>query len=408
MILVVEMTWTGTVHAPGNSATIQVVAAAFPGQAVRVLADASHLAELRRDPALVAHANVDFRPIAVSPLHRGKTHVVSGRRFLREYITLRRAVRDVPAGEGCLVFLISATPTAIVAASALRRARLGIQVGLHGNLNDIAGWRPRNPLRRRFDLAAIMGRPPRRPLRFLVLENAIRDALARLAPAAAALTDVLPLPVNTAELPGEPTASLAEPLRIGFVGQATRAKGFDVFLALAQALKARHGERLAFHLVGRAMPGTDLAPLAILEEEPGTEHLARAEFARRLGALHYVLLPFRSGYYDLSASGALIDAITWLKPVIATDVPLVRQLVEAHGEIGFLAADRAGLEAAVEAALTRMDAQRYAAQVATLRRVRGARMPAALARTYRGIVESRFPDLLSPVPTGTPGTRIPH
>ncbi len=396
------MTWTGAIHAPGNSATIQVIARAFPRQEVRVLADASHIAELRRDPALTGLANVHFRPIEVSPLFRGKTHVVSGRRFRRELATLRSALRDVPPDEGCLLMLISATPTAIFAASLLGRLprrHLGVQIGLHGNLNEITEWRPRNPLTRRFDLASSLSLPvpiPRSParLRFLVLEQPIKDALARIAPAAAARTDVLPLPVNVAELPDQNSARMAPPIRIGFVGQATKAKGFDVFLALARDLKARHGERIAFHLIGRPVPGADLGPLAVLADPPTGEHLSRAEFVTRLAAMHYVLLPFREGYYNLSASGALIDAITWLKPVIATGVPLVRHLFDRFGAIGVACDDESGLRDAVEAVLADMDQGRYDAQVAALRRVRDSRQPEILAAAYRALVSSGFAGLL--------------
>jgi glycosyltransferase involved in cell wall biosynthesis len=401
MILVVEMTWTGTHHAPGNSATIQAVASAFPGQAVRVFADPSHLDELRRDAALVALANVDLRPIKVSPLFRGKTHVVSFRRFRTEFDTLRAALRAAPAGEPCLLFLISATPTAIAAASLAARLtsrRVGIQVGLHGNLNEINGWRPRNPLTRRFDLASAVAAPRPAAFRFLVLEAAIRDALARIAPEASRRTDVLPLPVNVAEMPATATARLDRPLRVGFVGQATAAKGFDMFLATARAVKAQHGDAVSFHLVGRAMPGSEPIPVGLFAEEPETTHLSRGEFVRRLAALHYVLLPFRTGYYDLSASGALIDAITWLKPVIATDVPLARHFFETYGSIGFLCDGPEGLTGAVEAVLSRPDQHRYDAEIATLSRARAAREPAALARAYRGIVEQGYPGLLEAPP----------
>ena len=44
MIVVYEPTWTGTDHAPGNSATVQVLAHAFPAERIRVLADPPHLA----------------------------------------------------------------------------------------------------------------------------------------------------------------------------------------------------------------------------------------------------------------------------------------------------------------------------------------------------------------------------
>lgn len=397
MILVFETNWTGTVHAPGNSATVQVIARAFPGQTVRVHAAADHLAELGRDPAFTALANVATVAVTVPAQHPGRLHLVSARRFRRELAILRAALRDVPAAEPVLVMLLSATSTAIFAAAWLarrsRRAPVAVQVGLHGNLNDALGWRSRNKLRRRFDLAAALAAPPP-ALRFLVLEEAIRDAMRRFAPLAAARTDVLPLPVNPGEDAAVAPPALLAPLRIGFVGTATAAKGIDIFLDLARRLGARFGGRIAFHLVGRALPGSDPDRFAGLAEPVGTAQLPRAEFLRRLARLHYVLLPYQPGYYDLSASGALLDAVTWRKPVIALRVPITAAMFAAADQpIGVLCDDAAGLEEAVADIATHMDADRYAREVAAIERLRAARQPAALAARYAALVRAGFAEL---------------
>ncbi|MGH7154572.1 MAG: hypothetical protein ACREF3_11655, partial [Acetobacteraceae bacterium] len=302
MILVFEFTWTGTYHAPGNSATIQTFAQAFPDQGIRVFADPSHLSELQHDEALTSRKHISVRPIVLSPHFRHRPHLVSMRRLMREFVTILSALRDVPKREPCLIMLISATSTAMFAASlVLRMSRrpLGVQVGLHGNLNDLQGWRPRNPLTRALDThSAILGAHPRR-FRFLVLEDSIRDELARLAPKAAARTDVLTLPVNLGEIAQVPDMQLAAPVQIGFVGQATGPKGITGFLETARLFKARHGDRVAFHLVGRAMEGADLAPFAVLDSPVSSDHLPREEFARRLASLHFVFSPYQSGYYNL-------------------------------------------------------------------------------------------------------------
>jgi glycosyltransferase involved in cell wall biosynthesis len=185
-------------------------------------------------------------------------------------------------------------------------------------------------------------------------------------------------------------ATLQPPLHIGFVGTATPAKGIDLFLDLAHALAARHGASVRCHLVGRALPGTDLTRFAVLAEPVGTAQLPRAEFVRRLAGLHYVVLPYQPGYYTLSASGALLDAITWLRPVVALRVPIVEEMFAAAGDIGVLCDSPAALEAAVEDILARMDADRYAAQVAALHRLRAARQPVALAARYRAILREGF------------------
>lgn len=84
--------------------------------------------------------------------------------------------------------LISTTSTGIFAAAlaARLRPRTKVQIGLHGDLNDLTGSRSRHPIRRALDLHAAM-HGPWRNLRFLVLEPAIRAELAIIAPAAAAV-----------------------------------------------------------------------------------------------------------------------------------------------------------------------------------------------------------------------------
>ncbi len=393
MILIFEMTWTGTQHAPGNSATIQTIARAAPEQAIRIHADASHLAELGKDTALTGLPQVSFHPIATSPHFRDKPHIVSLRRGLREFATLWRCLHAVPRDEPCLLMLISATPTAIFAASLLARLsrrRIGVQIGLHGNLNEIHDWRSRNPALRAFDLpSALAARHPPN-LRFLVLEEAIRSAMAAVAPSAAAITDVLPLPVNAAEAPAEATVELELPLRIGLVGQATEAKGVTPFLQLANELRARHGDKVSFHVLGRAPPGSDLTRFAVLAEPVTHAYLDRNEFRRRIAGLHFVCLPLQAEYYGLSASGALLDAITWLKPLIATRLPLIRFLADRFGDIGYLCDDAAQMRQAVEKLLANPDPERYRSQVEALRKARQARTPEALARDYQVILRDGF------------------
>lgn len=400
MILVFEPTWTGTTHAPGNSATVQIVARAFPDQPVRLHAEESHLAEMRRDAALMALPNLALAPVAISERFQGRPHIVSARRAWREFALFREALRAVPREEPCLVFLLSTTSTASFAAAWAARLsghrRIGVQVGFHGNLNDaVAGWRPRNPLARLFDTRAALEARHAVPLRFLVLEEAIRSAVGRLMPGIEARMDVVPLPVNTAEVPSAAaTPPAPPPLRIGFVGLGTPDKGMDVFLEIAKRIRARHGpEVVEFIHVGRVAPHADPADFAVLAHPPAATQLPRAAFLERLGSLHHVFLPFRRGYYDLSASGALIDALTWLKPVITTRVPLTEQFFSEYGEIGVLCEDEAGLEAAVEAAVSHPDPARRARHVAALRAARETRGVEALALRYASVVRRGFPGL---------------
>jgi len=403
VILIFELTWTGTYHAPGNSVTIQTISRACPEEEIRVFAEASHLQELQCDEALRERPGISFHEMPLAPWFRYRQHIVSFRRMLREFNIIRSALQAAPRREPCLIMFLSATSTAIFVASLmlrLKRRALAVQVGLHGELHSLLGWRPRNPLARALDFAsALRGRHDPR-LRFLVLEEAIRQELARIAPTAAERTDVLPLPVNLGELPLVPETELRRPVQIGFVGQATEAKGIGDFLDTAAAFRERYPGLVEFHLVGRVMPGSDPARFAVLDSPASEQHLSRQEFLDRLARLHFVFLPFQPGYYNLSASGALLDAITWLKPIIATRLPIVSDLFARFGDIGYLCDDPDGMRAALDEIVTRLDPARYREQAVGLRQARAARMPAVLADRYRGILGE-----LTPLPLCERGRR---
>jgi hypothetical protein len=398
MILIFEMVCIATGHAATNSGTIQTIACAFPNQSVRVFAHESHLQELQGDLVLARKPNVSYQAIPISPHYMFRPHVVSFRRGLREFWTMLSGLRAAPAGEPCLVMLISATPTAIFAASLLARLmrrRISVQVGLHGNLNDAFGWRTRNPLVRSFDLHAALTSQHDGRVRFLVLEDAIRRALVRQAQAAAQTTDVLPHPISPIEVREAEPNTLTVPLRIGLVGQATESKGITPFLALARTFRQTHPDAVSFHLVGNAPRDADLSAFAVLNEPVPTLHISRPDFLEKLGRLHYVCLLLQPSYYELSASGALMDAVIWMRPIIATRVPIIVDLFDRFGDIGELCDDLDGVCAAIVRLASAPDPARYGRQIDNLRRIRESRLPDALAAGYRHIISAAFPGLLA-------------
>lgn len=395
MILIFELMDEAVTHAPGNSQWAQVIAQAAPDRQVRLFAPLAHRAALAQDPNLLALPNVELREIPLLSVYRRQVNVASPRRFREELAILRAALAEVPpAAEPCLIVFASAAPTAVFAAllaGRLLRRRVQVQMVLHGFANEVQGWRTRNPLLRRFDLPGLMQRPPR-ALRFLALEPSIAAELGRIVPASAGRIDVLPLPVNAAEIEACQPMLLTRPIKVALVGQTTAPKGIGPFLETARLFKQRYGDAVQFHVIGRRFPDTDLEALAVLDSEVSDDYLDRAVFLERLAGMHYVFLPLHESYYRLSPSGALIDAITWLKPVIATAIPLVADAFREGGDIGELRQDVPGMQAALQAIIESPDAERYARQVEALRGLRAKRMPTALVSLYRSILEHGFGD----------------
>ena len=396
MIVAIEPTWTGTIHAPGNSTLLDIAKLAFPTQQMAIHAEAGHIKEVKSLLKASASPTVHFHTIELSSVFRHKPHIVSLRRLFKEWRTIGKALAGVPSGEDCLLILLSATSTSMVAANFLARLRRGrtfIQAQLHGNLNELTDWRHGDPVRRALDLKSVLSRRHRR-MRYLVLEEFIRTKLADLSPAAAKSTDVLPHPLA---LQGhvQPERPLELPLRLGMVGLGSEEKGMGVFLRIAKALKPELGERIRFHHVGTFVAGTDPTLYALLEEPPAEKQLSREEFLSRINRLHYVVFPFRENYYGLSASGTFMDAVAALKPVIATRIPLTEQFFREFGPIGYLCAGEAEMISTIREIALNPDPQTYRTQAETMRKGRAARSLEALAPRYRDMICKVLPGFAS-------------
>ena len=101
--------------------------------------------------------------------------------------------------------------------------------------------------------------------------------------------------------------------------------------------------------------------------------------------LHFIVLPHEAGPYTLTASGVLLDAIAWGKPVICRRIPIFESMFRKHGDIGYLFDDDEDLIGVVEKIVEEADNARYRRQIDNLRDARKTRHPEALAEPYRGI-----------------------
>lgn len=386
-------------HVTVNLGTVLAIANAFPGTPLHVHGATGHLAYWRNDPAL---ASVCFHEIEVCARHGWQTHLVSFRRFWHDFRLLRDAIAANPRNEPCLIFLLCASSTAVHAAALLARipSRLVfVQVNLHGNLNDALSWRSRNPIRRAFDyISAFQAQNPR--VRFIVLEDAVRDEMARRMPDFVHRCDVMHHTVNTAEAAGREPPKLEYPIRIGLVGNATEAKGLHPFLRLAARFTAAHGAKVEFHIVGGRPGDTDADLFRDIAHPVTVGHIPRAEFVERMGRLHYVLLPLDASYYLLSPSGGLTDAIAWGRPILATPLPLVLDLFRKGGDIGRICGDVAAFEAALEEIIARPDAALHARQAAAMLGLARERSPEVVGENYRQQTLAAFPELSA---TSAPG-----
>ena len=221
-------------------------------------------------------------------------------------------------------------------------------------------------------------------IQYLVLEQSIRDTVLKNLPLLSGKIEALEHPISPNEGASQ-TVDLSEPIRFGFLGLADKPKGFPLFVELANHVTAKYGRRAEFHAIGRfpqnSVPVNGTEVLATKPE--GTHRISRANFIRGVTPLHYVVLPHEAVTYTLTASGVLLDAIAWEKPVIARKIPIFEAIFEKHGDIGYLFSDDTELRNIVEQLLGPGDKSRYHRQVLNLRSLRKSRAPETLAASYR-------------------------
>ncbi len=379
-IVVCEPIQVGPAHAPFNAGLLMVISAAWPGR-IEFWAEPEHSACVRELLPSATSERFTFATHTPPPRHQ-PAHSRVGRDGVEAWKIVRNAVA---VGARKLVLSCGLPGTVIGAklglASVVPSRRPEAHVVMHSVLADVWGWRSRNPLRCAIDMTGALHWPTPSGFRLIILEISIADELIRKLPAIASQIIVLEHPI--AETLHQPGARRPGPLRVGFLGGASRIKGFDRYCALARMVAMRGGGA-AFHVIGKSEPGavteSDMAPLA---SRPQYVPLDRPKFIERLLELDLVIMLHDTEFYAHTPSGVLLDALAAERPVLSLPNPLIDSLVARYGPIGPRVAN---LEAAAEAIahldVATLDQPEFSRYRANLRRAAESRRPAVLATAY--------------------------
>ncbi|TZG24172.1 glycosyltransferase family 4 protein [Sphingomonas montanisoli] len=370
MICIVEPTYAGFDHAPFNAAIIRATALAFPNEPICFASTPEHRAHVEQLGPLPAR----LRTIDIDVPATGGQSVG---RIVAQWRALRIAIRESDADR---VLLLSSAGETFFAIRLVLWAFLRVRlfVVLHGNLVYAVGWRSKDPRHRLIDYRTGMRVARSDRVRLIVLEPSIKDAAMRLGVPGADRFLVWPHPINEDERDDGTPLDPDRPIRIAFLGAATRRKNFHEFVALVRRVTAQSA-RYRFSLIGFQMEDfSDAADVVDLPAAP----LDRAAYIAALCAVDYVLLPLAAPY-ELSASGTLLDCVTTARPIMALNLPAARTIAQETGDIGFICGAMEEMETLLFSGDTIADPARHAAFRAHLRAAAATRTPAALAPLIR-------------------------
>lgn len=146
-------------------------------------------------------------------------------------------------------------------------------------------------------------------------------------------------PITPAQLPPRPATDDNRTLNIGTVGIVNYYKGAAELAEIASEIGKEPG--ISFRIVGSVQGSTEPFSKAGITLPPHpSEPMAEAEFSRAVAALDFILLLYPADTYRLMASGAVLEALRYGKPIIAYRTSYFDYLFRKFGAFGYLADSR--------------------------------------------------------------------
>lgn len=181
-------------------------------------------------------------------------------------------------------------------------------------------------------------------IKIIALGKSIREKLIELYPKNSATFVSMEHPYFFKDVAVEKQSSL--PVKMGIVGAVGENKGMLKFIKLSESLKDLIMEKkLELFVIGRHGYRTEDFPLINFIAKADTI-IPTNEYNEAIKGLNAILFFYDQNQYQLTASGAIFDAINHEKPVIAIKNNYFNHIC-SYGEIGYLCEDTDEMESII-------------------------------------------------------------
>lgn len=373
MILVCEPLCEGYEHVEFNAALLSAVRKGL-GEPVTFLAEAGHLGLVSKRAAEMGLEGASFRALGPSKRTLGLGGALSQMRRHREALELARH-RDARA----VVFCSTGASGLLALKLLCAHAEPPCVVVPHGILDSLGpnGGDPWFP-------SALRMRNPA-GLRYLFLSPTIESEVLSRVPSLSGATAAIDHPYLFADPPAHDPQT--PPVRLGSLGVARGGRGLDALVEVARAALSLRTGKVSFVHVG-PVQDPDLAEKARdVVSFPLRGWTPRAEYEREVARLDYALFLAPPDAFRFSVSGAFMDAVSMLKPVVALRNPFFEHCFERMGDIGYLCDTVWQVQELIGQLAHRFPRSHYRAQQEELRKGRSVFGPEAVGEAVRGAFE---------------------
>ncbi|MBS5861587.1 hypothetical protein KID03_09190 [bacterium] len=180
--------------------------------------------------------------------------------------------------------------------------------------------------------------PTPKNLKYVVYGKSIKNNLIKILPEIE--NSVIDIPLPTLYNYNIAPKSIAVPLKFGVIGQCSKAKNSSTISKLLKELTEMKVENFQIVFTGYI---TDELLFKYLQNSQYVDpkHVSNSmvsdyERNKLLAQIDYALFTYKLNSYKYTASGALIDAINFEKPIIALSNDYVKSYFDIYGNIGYL------------------------------------------------------------------------
>ena len=395
MIVICEPHKRGLEHAQFNAALVCSVAEAFPEEGLIFCAEREHINHVKR---VVDTCMATIRFIEIELPGGALPYEQRGRRYaahLKRLALYGRIFGLADKNQASQIVFCSADtwPSLASIKVMLRRfPQISCLVVLHALQTKVSTPQPKSLTRQLFSyrhwlLAGntakihylVPGPPP-------IIEQGLKNYLPRLHNCIS--------PIELAYVFADPIGS--EPfqddvIHFGFYGYATLRKGADIFFKLADEVSsARTNYRPVFVLIGniRDKQLKDMPHASVSIPSPNAP-LSQEEFDKYGKRIDYTLFFHLASGYELNGTAAILDAFSYLKPIIALKTPLSEYYFNKMGDVGYLCESYSDVKKAVLEVLETKPIGRYRVQQDNILAKRGQFSPAGIAPKFRVLLQQK-------------------
>jgi hypothetical protein len=317
-----------------NSALLAVIRCAFPERKVLFLAEEQHLEQVRQNAITSQLSNVDYKAIDIPPRYSSSLSRQSA-----EYQLCKMVFELAVQNRTGKVLFCSITSPGLIAIKMLLRTFNQIRAIVipHSILEKVI----RRPSLRIgemffwFRVPMLFANTDQ--IHYLVLGPSIKEQLCQLFPRLKPYVGAIDHPYNF-KYPDNCTSSLNDTITFGSFGVGHRGKGTEMLFNLAEEVREMRTEyQSKFVLIGPIIDKRISARQSDAVNVPSANKLmSRCDYDYYAKTIHYSLFFYKPTSYRLTASGALFDAFSYVKPIIAIRNPFFEYYFKIMGDIGYL------------------------------------------------------------------------